>query len=625
MDQGIVQGPQRMEHLLRSNTRNPTPLSPRPSCTRSAQLFFESTEDNDNHDHTAVNEVDPSQNHRLEGNTNPPICPWKISPSDFETISGGIKEFLPILPQSFSLPSRHTLSRFLEGYFRGFHDHMPFLHTPSSSAVSLGPELILSLAAVGALYRFEHAKGYRLYRAARTLINWRLDHRNDLAFSRLTSTSPGYAGLFNTRRQAVAPLASDLNAASAPYSAMEIPALTLRLLQGLIVLMALASWGDHAVVLDSLAMSGQAAMLVREIGISSPEPSTEPTCWMSWVEQEERRRTLFVAYIMFNLQSLAFNVPPMILNQEISLNLPACGEEWRAQNSQEWARLRTTHSPTSRLFREILTQLLRGDNIHTPDAVSAFGNYVLIHGLVQEIFFARNTSSLIEPSGSLQKNSVRAMESALRSWQESWEATYESTLDPLSPRGPIGFNATALLRIAYIRLNANTGPNRQLATRDPVHVAHGFTDGKTFVCDRSPHLDRAILQCIHALSVPVRLGIPFIARTQTLNWSIQHSLCSLECAFLLNHWLQVIAKSIEASGVQTIRDDERKLLNMILKIVREADIVEPLDWADGDANAVRYLAASTIRLWAETFKGFHVFELSHVVGESLTIVANELE
>ncbi|KAH8697116.1 hypothetical protein BGW36DRAFT_427090 [Talaromyces proteolyticus] len=89
---------------------------------------------------------------------------------------------------------------------------------------------------------------------------------------------------------------------------------------------------------------------------------------------------------------------------------------------------------------------------------------------------------------------------------------------------PLGFNSTALLRLADIRLNANLGPNRQLVTRDPMRIVHAFTNGKIHVSKRSPHLDRAILQCIHALSVPVRVGITFVARIQTLNWSIQHSL-----------------------------------------------------------------------------------------------------
>lgn len=399
----------------------------------------------------------------------------------------------------------------------------------------------------------------------------------------------------------------------------------MKLLQALVVLMAMATWGDQAVVQDSLAMSGQVALLAREIGISMPDASHESKSWERWVNEEERRRTLYVAYILFNLQCVAFNVPPMILNKEVCLILPACGVEWTAPNAQEWERMRALHVPTSRPFQQVLAQLTQGYPFHKPDAVSSFANYVLIHGLVQEIFFTRNTTSLMESDRSLRTVFVQTMEATLGTWQQSWEATYESTLDPLSPRGPMGFNATALLRLAYIRLNANTGPHRQLSTRNPVDVAHSFVDGKTTVYDRSPHLDRAILQCIHALSVPVRLGIPFIARTQTLTWSIQHSLCHLECAFLLNHWLETIAQSIEVGGVQTIREDERSLLKLIHSVIREADLMEIPDWPLGDATAVRRLAACSIRLWAETFKGFHVFEISQVIGESLAIISGILE
>lgn len=372
-------------------------------------------------------------------------------------------------------------------------------------------------------------------------------------------------------------------------------------------------------------MSGQVAMLVREIGISTPDERHETSSWEEWVKQEERRRTLWVAYAQFNLQCIAYNVPPMILNQEVLLTLPACGEEWNAPSPQKWRQMRSLHTPDSRNFQQALGQLLQGHQIHEPEVVSAFANYVLIHGLFQEIFFARNTTPLVEQStGSLPMSFMQAIESALRAWQNSWEATYESTIDPLSPRGPMGFNATALVRLAYIRLNANTGPHRQLSTRNPAEIARALIDGRPAVSKRSPFLDRVALQCIQALSIPVRSGIQFIARTQMLNWSMQHSLCNLECAFLLNHWLQEIARSIERFGVQTLRDDERKLLSMIYTVVREADLIELSDWADDNADVVRRLVVYIARLWAETFRGFHIFDVSQVIGESVAIIADIL-
>ncbi|RSM11387.1 hypothetical protein CEP52_003051 [Fusarium oligoseptatum] len=216
------------------------------------------------------------------------------------------------------------------------------------------------------------------------------------------------------------------------------------------------------------------------------------------------------------------------------------------------------------------------------------------------------------------------MEAALRAWQESWEATHESTLDPSSPKGPLGFNSTALLRLVYIRLNAHTGPFRQLFTRDPVIIARGFTDGKISVCNRSPHLDRAILQCIHALSIPVRVGIAFVARTLTLNWSFQHALSNLECAFLLTRWLRGLSFAVEKSGLDDLRPDEQKLLNMVVTLVHETELADSLDGAQDHASRIRKLAASVARLWAETFKGFQVFEIVYVVGQSLSIVADTL-
>ncbi|KAK1495528.1 AmdA [Colletotrichum cuscutae] len=117
------------------------------------------------------------------------------------------------------------------------------------------------------------------------------------------------------------------------------------------------------------------------------------------------------------------------------------------------------------------------------------------------------------------------MEAALRAWQQSWEATYESTTDPSSPQGPLGFNSTALLRLAYIRLNVGHNLDQRLLARDDAPgIAAALSSQIITAGDRSPHMNQAVLQCIYALSIPVRVGVAFVARTQTLNWSIQHAL-----------------------------------------------------------------------------------------------------
>jgi hypothetical protein len=396
----------------------------------------------------------------------------------------------------------------------------------------------------------------------------------------------------------------------------------------MIVLMALASWGDHELTHDALSMSSRVAMLAREFKISVPEEAPPPNqSWSDGIKHEERRRTLFAAYVLLNLQSVALHVPPLLLNQEVAINLPGCASSWQAQSAAEWSTLRDTYM-TPKPFHERLNELLSGKAIHIEAALSSFGNYVLIHGLLQQVFLARNAAGcLADARGILCDDLVDKMQQALRAWQESWESTYESTTDPSSPKGPLGFNSTAILRLAYIRLSANFGPSRQLLfVRDPRTIAEAFHSGRAIKAeDRSPRLDRAVLQCIHALSIPVRVGIAFVARTQTMDWGVEHALCNLECAFLLAQWLLVISECVEASGVEALRADERRLVDVVVGLIRETELGDSLDEvSQSQVVQIRGLARSTILLWAQIYKGSHVFDTVQLIGSGLAILAETL-
>ncbi|GJC79960.1 hypothetical protein ColLi_02798 [Colletotrichum liriopes] len=551
------------------------------------------------------------------------VRPWKISPADYSQIFRDSAALREGLPDPFSLPSKHMLSRFLEGYFRGFHVHLPLLHCVTFSAARVGIELLLSMAAVGALYRYEHAQGYRLYGAARALIAWRLARKNTLVLQRLVNGEVAYVGCSGSLNRSAATDNTAMDDELARDSQDRDKA-GLRTLQAMTVLMAMASWGHRDLTRDALSMSGQVATLARDLGISNPEEhSSQGTPWKEWVEQEERRRTLFAAYSLLNLQSVAFDTSPLILNREVAINLPGCASTWDSLNPTDWSTLRDKCLPPQP-FRKKLLLLLSGQKIHLEAAISSFANHVLVHGLVQQVFLARNSCA---DRDALSGEFIGSMESSLRAWQDSWEATYESTIDPSSPKGPMGFNATALLRLAYIRLNADLGPVRRLLGRGPGEVAAAFFAAKHAigVKDRSPQLDRAVLQCAHALSIPVRVGVAFVARTQPLTWSIQHALCNLECAFLLTRWLLLISGFVQGSGLDSLRGDERRLINMVASLVRETEFADSLDGARSHALLIRGLAVSTVRLWAQTFEGSHVFDIVRLVGGGLTILAETLE
>lgn len=132
-------------------------------------------------------------------------------------------------------------------------------------------------------------------------------------------------------------------------------------------------------------------------------------------------------------------------------------------------------------------------------------------------------------------------------------------------------------------------------------------------------MNQAVLQCIHALSIPVRVGVAFVARSQTFKWSIQHAFCNLECAFLLTQWLKVLSQVVREFGLVSLQPDERRLVNLVTILVQETELGDRLDEEQHPAVQIESLATLTLTLWSNTFNGSHVFDIVRVIGNGLSI------
>jgi hypothetical protein len=58
---------------------------------------------------------------------------------------------------------------------------------------------------------------------------------------------------------------------------------------------------------------------------------------------------------------------------------------------------------------------------------------------------------------------------------------------------------------------------------------------------RGPHLLKALLHSVHALSVPAQLGIHYLASCHAFFLSLQHAFCFFECVVFLRKWLASVA------------------------------------------------------------------------------------
>jgi hypothetical protein len=117
----------------------------------------------------------------------------RVSATDHMVIKSRLDEFSSVLPSDFVFPSRHTLTRFLDGYISGFHDHLPILHLPTISATDLSPELLLAILAVGAQYRFESHRSNALWYAAKAVALEQIRRRHSHEIHGLLPTPAAYS------------------------------------------------------------------------------------------------------------------------------------------------------------------------------------------------------------------------------------------------------------------------------------------------------------------------------------------------------------------------------------------------------------------------------------------------
>lgn len=497
-----------------------------------------------------------------------------------------LKGFANVAPDP-SLPSRHALSRCLTGYLNGFHDHYPIMHKPTLDVDAIGLPLFLAMAALGARYSREPDTSMRLYQIAKPVT---LEH---------------FRRVFQSGTLPAVNAADDVD--------------TLETVQALLMLISVSSWFvDNPPYHEALSIRSMMATLMRKDGLNRlPD---QDGSWASWIRWESVKRTKFIVFCFFNIHTIVFDIPPVILTEELSLDLPCTEQEWQASSPEQWQVARS-QSPGEPGFQTTLSALFSPDG--GMQRFSSLGGYVLIHALLQDIWVMTKAGRLAlsrynrlgSPIASAPE--LIAVEQALERWCQCWERNHESSIDPLSPHGPLSFTSAALLRLAYIRLNADCGSARQLQTWDPVQIAASLNNNLSV--KRGDRLTRAALHCAHALSTPVKLGIGYVAHSQVALWSNQHALCSLECAVLLAKWLEAVTVANPDPG---LTNQETRLRDFVLEMVMEVQHGVSREWLL--ATNTR-LSTAVTRLWARLFTADYIWEMVNLIGRSLDSYADLLE
>ncbi|VUC25720.1 unnamed protein product [Clonostachys rosea] len=547
---------------------------------------------------------------------------WRVTKEDYNKIRQIVDAEHDCMPVGFSLPSRHALSRYIEG-FSSFRSHLPFLHFSTRAIKSLPAELILAIASMGAQYRFEPNEALAMCQASKSIIDFKLRlHETSLVNvekdARWSSVQP--------EKDASLVTMWSNNSVELPLEApLTSKLLAFETLQAMVIIITLCTWSHKSLLPISFSMAEKLCNHLRQ-GWLDADPPVELD-WHRWAQHEGRRRTIFTAFIVLNLHTVIYDVPLRLLSSEISsIHLPQCESKWEARTAADWSAAYSNGDPESVQCGQYISKLLSPcpPRDQGRPSTSSFGNLIMIHALLQQIYLVRELAVCSKPGtvGSpytvLPEDTAARLKIALRQWQCEWALNAESTTRPVASSGPLGFNATGLFRVACVRVNFNLGPFRKLETRDPVAMADAFM--KAPLPDRSPELHAAILQSVHSLSIPVRVGINFVSKTHMFTWSIVHIMCNLECALFLSKWAQRISLN-----EQPVSKEERRLIQIFHDLLLETPFLDD----DASMNicekeVLEDMARVVIQLVAETFRGVHIFELMDPVLRALDLYASYL-
>ncbi|KAK2051947.1 hypothetical protein LY76DRAFT_366205 [Colletotrichum caudatum] len=540
--------------------------------------------------------------------------PYRISEEHRFRLNASIETFRDLLDPNFKFPSRHALTRYMTSFFEGFHSHMPFIHTPTWRVSEHSLELILGLAAVGAQYCFEHRMSERLFRAGKIILLERLVHESNKFGTKAGSSLSIHSVSPQRRGSRVIP--------ERDWGSWE-PVETVR---ALIALMGYATWEPKVSLMqEAFALQALLAQVLREIGLHeeneselAAEKNPPQAAWQSWIRQESTRRAKLIAFSFMHTHSIAYNVYPVLRSNEVGLRLPCSTGEWKAQTACQWQNARRETGKQQLFFQDALSLLLRKTDGTAPvDPIpTPLGNYILLHGLLQRIYIVRDLSlPVMDHSASLPSEEVDKLERGLRSWTAGWQQAPESSLDPNNENGPIPFTSSSLLGLAYVRIYLHLGPYRLLETRDPVRIAKAIS--RSPAVERGSGVTTALLYAAHMLSIPVRLGVDRVARSQAFFWSVRHSLSGLECAVLLSKWLSSLTASTSSTPLS---DSEDRILHWVRCIVEEAyDVVDfeddgPKMPTDRDPAS---LSLAVLEIWAHFFKSNTQWPFINIIGKSL--------
>lgn len=321
-----------------------------------------------------------------------------------------------VLP-GFYLPSQHSLIRYLTSFFEGFHSHLPHVHVPTTRIEELTPDTIFAWSATGAQYVFEHRNADRLFHAGKAILMERMKQQRESRY-RQSDASPrsvlaqgldcGRARRLKRVSAVLRPDEGTVEDRGSGKKALH------QCLVAAVTLMGYGAWEGVPLLRESLQLASVVVEILRDIEVlTTADGVTNDQNWKEWARAESDRRAQLVAFTFLETLSIAYNVSPFVMNSQVNVRLPCTTAEWEASTEEEWRVARADIVSEQMCYQPALAVLFDTSKSDSPPSpmTTPFGNYILLHGLLQRILLASEVSNPTDDqSGTMTRSEFDQME-----------------------------------------------------------------------------------------------------------------------------------------------------------------------------------------------------------------------
>ncbi|KAL4936873.1 hypothetical protein BDV06DRAFT_227488 [Aspergillus oleicola] len=306
-----------------------------------------------------------------------------------------------------------------------------------------------------------------------------------------------------------------------------------------------------------------------------------PQSWAQWLEAETVIRTKLSVYVYFGQLNIAFNMPFLLVNEEVDIALPCAEEEWQAASEAQWSQVRSRAQPGTsgglRFLEALETLLGRCGDVELDANVerlawTPFGSLVILYAILQEIWQIRR---YVNGHRNLVAEQLQRFEHGLCRLERIWEASAQYLPAGSLPQ-PILLDANALFNAAYFRLHANLPrPKPGLLSFDQDLMMQVTTQFIKHV-SRSVESNRAACYAIRALLMPFTAGLEWTHKNMAGVCSLHfYFISSMQSCLYLSRWLESLASVSMADW----NPDEQKVVELTRTALNEIGVDEDFSHA----------------------------------------------